>query len=421
MNPCLTTLLLLLSTCYAQFNLKASTDNDKVGNKTICMAGGKATLLFPPDNSCVFTFKGGILTAYTNNGVLFNQGEQLTESDNFRGSQILFRNSVLDPPNDWQFTACPEEGSNPWSVWMDGSCQGGVAFEAVLTPLDDATMQALEDEELSTAEQLKSTIEDESAKSLGTSTTEDESAQSSDTSTTADSTSCDCDTGSSTLTISTKTVTEIVMVTGPVSSQVTEVTTTRTITQGRVSKVSSSAGVVTVTEHVTSFVVGEGQSDVPDGAKTGKPPQSETSENAQGETPAETQVETQAEVPANTQAAPTPDEQPTAPSSPAWNVGAPSGDVVGNPTPDANPTPDTNNNQAQPTIWWTQPSSPWWTQQTEPWWTPESVASDVSASSAVSGTVSASSSAQENGSKRVPTALLVEALLALFTVHIALL
>lgn len=367
----LTTTTTLLSSCYAQFNLKASTDNGEVANKTICMSSGKARLLFPPDNSCVFTFKGGILTAYTNNGVLFNEGEQLSESDTFRGSQILFRNSVLDPPNHWQFTACPEEESNTWSVWMDGSCEGGVVFEAVLTPLDDA----VEEEEATEAESAKS--EADSAKSSGTTQ------------------SCDCDpdslpgSTSTSPTVSTKTITEIVTVTG--QDDVTEVTTTRTITQGRVSKVALSPGVVTVTEHVTSTI----QATVP-----GVDERVETAK-----TPAETSPET---------APPTHPEQP-APSpneTPAWNVGAPSDGV------EANPTPNQQGERPAPTIWWTQPSSPWWTQQTQPWWTPESVASSAAASSAVSGTVSGSS-AQENGSKRVPTAL--EALLALFTVHIALL
>lgn len=371
------TTFLLIATCCAQFNLRASTDNTEVANKTICMSSGKAVLLFPPDNSCVFTFKGGILTAYTNNGILFNEGEQLTESDNFRGSQILFKSSVLDPPNDWQFTACPD-GDSSWTVWMDASCEGGVKFDAVLTPLDDAALQALEHRDAES-----------------TSNTESEQ-------------SCDCSpedsSTSSSPTISTRTVTEVVTVTGDDPSEVTEVTTTRTITQG---KVSSTPGVVTVTHHITSFVVGTAQANVPDVAKSAEQPP-------------------QAEAPA---AAPTAAaEQPPAGAEepPAWNVGAPTGGEGGVGV-EANPTPDSGNGGGgegapKPTIWWTQPSSPWWTQQTAPWWTPESIATRV-ASSGVSGKASASSSAQENGSPRawapnnhLKTAL--ETLLALFTVHI---
>ncbi|QNP97735.1 hypothetical protein B0I72DRAFT_139326 [Yarrowia lipolytica] len=384
-------LLSLCSLCHAQFNLKATTEDRGVGNKTICMSGGKGVLLFPPGNSCVFTFRGGILTSYSTHGILFNEGEQLAESDNFRGSQILFKNSVLDPPNDWQFTACPES-DNGWSVWMDANCDGGVTFEAILTPLDDDALRALEESASETTEaneSTKSSTDEQPSESTSEATSE----------ATSDSTTSDANASSVSKSASTKTVTEIVTITGEDSSQVSEVTTTRTITQDL-----PTPGVVTVTHHVTSYVVGGGNA------------ASNVTPGAQNATP---DVPKGSPLSAASPADPTSDPGS---ESPAWNVGAlPSGENGVHRTPDSGTQEGAQSGAPEHTIWWSQPSSPWWTQQTGPWWTPESL-SHTASNTASSGTStpSASVTAQENGSERTlsPLKPVLETILALLTVHI---
>lgn len=386
-------LSLLLTSSFAQFNLVVRNTETNLDNKTISAAGGKAFLTWPPDNACVFLFRGGILTAYDNYGVVLQEKEQMSVSDSFRGSQVSFKDSVLDLPSDWQFVACPN-GEN-WDVWVDSDCQGGVSFSAYYTALGEA-------------------MNDENDPGTNTS----------------DSSSCDCSPTAASDATGDFVVTETVTVLAGESTKKTTTTTTtkttntaansgHTVTQyvtiggtsganNGITKDSAQLPKQTVTvtggDSGATASPGGGGATASPGGGGGATASPEGGSNAPGNGNGDGSSnpgngnggDSSNPGSGNWDGSSTPGTG-TDSSNPGSNA-APADPVVPAAEPAKPPAGADSPTPAKPTIWWTQPSSPWWTQQTSPWWTP---AATVAATSTSSTSTSTASKSQENSSSEI--------------------